>query len=125
MILVYVDDILLIGISEVLLHNVKQYLDRLFTIKDLGPATYFLGPELACSPHGLLITQRKYLQDILVDVSMVDAKPTSTPFPPGIKLTDNVGSLLLALDKLRRLVGRLLYLGFTRPDISFSIQQLS
>ncbi|KAL0325416.1 UNVERIFIED_CONTAM: Retrovirus-related Pol polyprotein from transposon RE1 [Sesamum radiatum] len=62
--LVYVDDILVTGTSEVHLHNVKQYLDRLFSIKDLGPAKYFLGLELARSPHGLLITQRKYLQDI-------------------------------------------------------------
>ncbi|KAL0296149.1 UNVERIFIED_CONTAM: Retrovirus-related Pol polyprotein from transposon RE2 [Sesamum radiatum] len=123
--LVYVDDILLTGISEVHLHNIKQYLDRLFTIKDLGPAKYFLGLELGRSPHGLLITQRKYLQDILVDVSMVDAQPTSTPFPLGIKLTGDAGSLLPAPDKFHRLVGHLLYLGFTRPDISFSIQQLS
>ncbi|KAK4400316.1 Retrovirus-related Pol polyprotein from transposon RE1 [Sesamum angolense] len=110
---------------EVHLHNVKQYLDRLFTIKDLGPTKYFLGLELARSPHALLITQRKYLQDILVNVSMVDAKPTYTPFPPGFKLTDDAGSLLPAPDKFRRLVGYLLYLSFTRPDISFSIQQLS
>ncbi|KAK4397512.1 hypothetical protein Sango_1587800 [Sesamum angolense] len=54
---------------------------------------------------------------------MVDAKPISTPFPPGI--TVDTGSLLPALDKFCRLVGRLLYLVFTRPYISFSIQQLS
>ncbi|KAL0364081.1 UNVERIFIED_CONTAM: Retrovirus-related Pol polyprotein from transposon RE2 [Sesamum angustifolium] len=123
--LVYVDDIILTGTSEVHLRNAKQYMDRLFTIKDLGPTKYFLGLELTHSPHGLLITQRKYLQDILVDVSMIDAKPTSTPFPPSIKLTDDAGSLLPAPDKFHRLVGRLLYLGFTRPDISFSVQQLS
>ncbi|KAL0358031.1 UNVERIFIED_CONTAM: Retrovirus-related Pol polyprotein from transposon TNT 1-94 [Sesamum calycinum] len=97
----------------------------LFLKHDSGPAKYFLGLELAGSPHGLLITQRKYLQDILVDVSMMDAKPTSTPFPPSIKLTDDAGSLLPAPDKFRRLVGRLLYLGFTRPDISFSLKSTS
>ncbi|KAL0404230.1 UNVERIFIED_CONTAM: Retrovirus-related Pol polyprotein from transposon TNT 1-94 [Sesamum radiatum] len=119
--LVYVDDILLIGTSENHLHAIKQYLDRLFTIKDLGPAKYFLGLELARSPHGLLITQCKYLQDILVDVSMVNAKPASTPFPLGIKLTEDVGDLLPAPDKYHRIVGRSLYLGFTH----FFVQQLS
>ncbi|KAL0331785.1 UNVERIFIED_CONTAM: Retrovirus-related Pol polyprotein from transposon TNT 1-94 [Sesamum angustifolium] len=72
--LVYMDDILLTSTSESSLHNVKQYLDGLFTIKDLGSAKYFLGLELARSSHGLLVTQHKYLQDILSDTSMLNAK---------------------------------------------------
>ncbi|KAK4411317.1 Retrovirus-related Pol polyprotein from transposon RE2 [Sesamum angolense] len=123
--LVYVDDILLTGASEDNLTAVKEYLDRLFTIKDLGTAKYFLGLELTRSSHGLHVTQHKYLQDILLDASMTDAKPASTPFPPGLKLTLDGGSLLPSPDRYRRLVGRLLYLGFTRPDISFPVQQLS
>ncbi|KAK4399244.1 Retrovirus-related Pol polyprotein from transposon RE2 [Sesamum angolense] len=83
------------------------------------------GLELTRSSHGLHVTQHKYLQDILLDASMTDAKPASTPFPPGLKLTLDGGSLLPSPDRYRRLVGRLLYLGFTRPDISFPVQQLS
>ncbi|KAL0399261.1 UNVERIFIED_CONTAM: Retrovirus-related Pol polyprotein from transposon RE1 [Sesamum radiatum] len=123
--LVYVDDIILTGASECQLTAVKDYLDRLFTIKDLGPAKYFLGLELTRSTHGLHVSQRKYLQDILLDASMTEAKPASTPFPPGLRLTLEGGSLLPSPDRYRRLVGRLLYLGFTRPDISFPVQQLS
>ncbi|KAL0395169.1 UNVERIFIED_CONTAM: Retrovirus-related Pol polyprotein from transposon RE1 [Sesamum latifolium] len=122
--LVYVDDILLTGTSEDSLRAVKQYLDSLFTIKDLGNAKYFLGLELARSDHGLHITQHKYLQDILVDTAMENAKPASTPFSSGLQLTSDVGSPLLLPDKYRRLAGRLLYLGFTRLDISFHVQQL-
>ncbi|KAK4410094.1 Retrovirus-related Pol polyprotein from transposon RE2 [Sesamum angolense] len=123
--LVYVDDILLIGTLESSLHNVKQYLDGLFTIKDLGSAKYFLGLELARSSHGLLVTQHKYLQDILSDTSMLNAKVASTPFPSGLHLTHDEGALLQFPDRYRRLVGRLLYLGFTRSDLSFPVQQLS
>ncbi|KAL0337523.1 UNVERIFIED_CONTAM: Retrovirus-related Pol polyprotein from transposon RE1 [Sesamum calycinum] len=97
--LVYVDDLLLTGASE--------------------------GLELTRSSHGLHVTQHKYLLDILLDASMTDAKPASIPFPPGFKLTLDGGSLLPSPDRYRRLVGRLLYLGFTRPDISFPVQQLS
>ncbi|KAK4393893.1 Retrovirus-related Pol polyprotein from transposon RE1 [Sesamum angolense] len=79
--LVYVDDILLTGNSESALHAVRDYLDDLFTIKDLGQAKYFLGLELARSSHGLQVSQHKYLQDILADTSMLAAKPASTPFP--------------------------------------------
>ncbi|KAL2245889.1 UNVERIFIED_CONTAM: hypothetical protein Sindi_2857100, partial [Sesamum indicum] len=53
------------------------------------------------------------------------AKVASTPFPSGLKLTADFGSLYSSPDSYRRLVGRLLYLSFTRPDISHSVQQLS
>ncbi|KAL0290519.1 UNVERIFIED_CONTAM: hypothetical protein Sangu_2570400 [Sesamum angustifolium] len=58
--------------------EVKAYLDRLFTIKDLGFAKYFHGLQLARSSDGLLITQTNYLTDILKDANLIDAKP----FPP-------------------------------------------
>ncbi|KAL2251868.1 uncharacterized protein LOC110012820 [Sesamum indicum] len=123
--LVYVDDILLTEFSEVALHSVKTYLDQLFTIKDLRPAKYFLGLELARSSHGIHVTQHKYLQDILADTSMLEGKPSPTPLPSGLKLVCDDGSLLPDPGVYRRLVGCLLYLGFTRPDISFFVQQLS
>ncbi|KAL0410029.1 UNVERIFIED_CONTAM: Retrovirus-related Pol polyprotein from transposon RE2 [Sesamum latifolium] len=123
--LVYVDDILLTGNSEDEIIAVKSYLHSLFTIKDLGSAKYFLGLELARSAHGLLVTQQKYLTDILRDVNLLDAKVTSTPLPPGLHLTADNGSILPDSGPYRWLVGRLLYLGFTRPDISFAVQQLS
>ncbi|KAL2240897.1 UNVERIFIED_CONTAM: Retrovirus-related Pol polyprotein from transposon RE1 [Sesamum indicum] len=91
--LVYVDDILLTGSSSSILDSVKSYLDRLFTIKDLGSAKYFVGLELARSSHGLH-TESKYLQDILADTSMLDAKPAYTPLPLGLKLVLDDGSSL-------------------------------
>ncbi|KAL2235925.1 UNVERIFIED_CONTAM: Retrovirus-related Pol polyprotein from transposon RE2 [Sesamum indicum] len=56
---------------------------------------------------------------------MLDAKLTSTPLPLRLKLVLDDGSLLPDPDRFRRLVSRLLYLWFTRPDISFNVQQLS
>ncbi|KAK6121535.1 hypothetical protein DH2020_044726 [Rehmannia glutinosa] len=47
------------------------------------------------------------------------------PLPAGVKLLANSGPLLTDPEKYRRLVGRLLYLNFTRPDITYSVQQLS
>ncbi|KAL0383067.1 UNVERIFIED_CONTAM: Retrovirus-related Pol polyprotein from transposon RE2 [Sesamum calycinum] len=119
--LVYVDDILLTGSSTTDIDAVKTYLDQLFTIKDLGPAKYFLGLQLARFDHGLLVTQTKYLTDILEDANMMDAEPASTPLPSGFKFHDD-GSLLPSPNNYRRLVGCLLYLGFSHPDISFAVQ---
>ncbi|KAL0391906.1 UNVERIFIED_CONTAM: Retrovirus-related Pol polyprotein from transposon RE1 [Sesamum radiatum] len=123
--LVYVDDILITGPSLSYIQEIKTYLNRLFTIKDLGFAKYFLGLELSRSPHGTYVNQAKYLHDILVDCKMLDARATATPLPPGIKFDNSTGALLSSPDRYRRIVGRLLYLGFSRPDISFAVQQLS
>ncbi|KAL0427143.1 UNVERIFIED_CONTAM: Copia protein [Sesamum latifolium] len=76
------------------------------------------------SPVAKTVTT-KYLHDILVDCYMTKAKPTATPLPPGIKFEADVGHLLPHSDCYRHLVGRLLYLGVSHPDISFAIQQLS
>ncbi|KAL0378846.1 UNVERIFIED_CONTAM: hypothetical protein Sradi_3190100 [Sesamum radiatum] len=123
--LVYVDDILIAGPSMPDIQSVKSYLHNLFTIKDIGDARYFLGLEIARNSTGIYLAQTKYTQDIIKDIGLQHAKMVSTPFPQGLKLSSDSGSLLQQPDSYRRLVGRLLYLGFTRPDISHSVQQLS
>ncbi|KAL2253231.1 UNVERIFIED_CONTAM: Retrovirus-related Pol polyprotein from transposon RE2 [Sesamum indicum] len=123
--LVYVDDVLLMAPSLDLISQVKVYLDGLFSIKDLGCARYFLGLQIARSAAGTSITQSKYIHDIIRDCGLQSAKPVATPLPSGIKLHSTSGAPLADPERYRRLVGRLLYLCFTRPDISHSVQQLS
>ncbi|KAL0430697.1 UNVERIFIED_CONTAM: Retrovirus-related Pol polyprotein from transposon RE2 [Sesamum radiatum] len=123
--LVYVDDVLVVSPSLNLITAIKQYLDELFTIKDLGVARYFLGLQIARSTAGLSLTQSKYIHDILSDTGLLDAKSVTTPLPQGVKLCAESGSFLPDPEPYRRLIDRLLYLGFTRPDISYGIQQLS
>ncbi|KAL0424094.1 UNVERIFIED_CONTAM: Retrovirus-related Pol polyprotein from transposon RE1 [Sesamum radiatum] len=123
--LVYVDDILLTGSSLEEIQAVKCYLHDLFTIKDIGEARYFLGLEIARNSKGSYVAQTKYILDIVKDTGLLEAKAASTPLPQGLKLTSDCVALLQNPDSYRRLVGRLLYLRFTRPDISHSVQQLS
>ncbi|KAL2239212.1 UNVERIFIED_CONTAM: Retrovirus-related Pol polyprotein from transposon RE2 [Sesamum indicum] len=123
--LVYVDDILLTGPSISTIQDVKTYLHNLFTIKDIGDARYFLGLEIARCSDGLYISQTKYVMDIIRDTGLCQSRPASTPFPQGLRLQSTSDDPLPKPDSYRRLVGRLLYLGFTRPDISHSVQQLS
>ncbi|XP_020549893.1 uncharacterized protein LOC110012101 [Sesamum indicum] len=104
--LIYVDDILLTGDSTAEIAALKDYLHSLFTIKNLGYAKYFLGLEFARSSHGLLVTQHKYLTDIIADAHLQDAKIASTPLPSDFNLTDDAGSLLSDPSLYRRLVGR-------------------
>ncbi|KAL0344222.1 UNVERIFIED_CONTAM: Retrovirus-related Pol polyprotein from transposon RE2 [Sesamum angustifolium] len=124
-ILVYVDDLLLTGCSESLINEVKVYLDDAFTIKDLGYAKYFLGLEIARSSAGTSVTQHKYVRDIITDAGLENCRPVSTPLLVGLNLTSHAQPALADPEPYRRLVGRLFYLGFTRPDISYGAQQLS
>ncbi|KAL0444634.1 UNVERIFIED_CONTAM: Retrovirus-related Pol polyprotein from transposon RE1 [Sesamum latifolium] len=71
------------------------------------------------------VTQRKYINDIITGTRMIDAHPVLAPLPQGVKFSSERGSPLSDPKKYRRLIGRLLYLGFTRPDFSFAVQQLS
>ncbi|KAL2232051.1 UNVERIFIED_CONTAM: Retrovirus-related Pol polyprotein from transposon RE1, partial [Sesamum indicum] len=123
--LVYVDDVILMAPSLDLISQVKVYLDGLFSIKDLGCARCFLSLQIARSAAGTSITQSKYIHDIIRDCGLQSAKLVATPLPSGIKLHSAFGAPLADPERYRRLVGCLLYLCFTRPDISHSAQQLS
>ncbi|MCH79973.1 retrovirus-related Pol polyprotein from transposon TNT 1-94 [Trifolium medium] len=123
--LVYVDDIVLTGNSIEEIRNVKSFLDTKFRIKDLGQLRYFLGLEIARSTSGIFLNQRKYVLELLEDTGFLGAKPISTPFDPSTKLSSTDGVPLDDPSSFRRLIGRLLYLTNTRPDISFSVQHLS
>ncbi|KAL0292174.1 UNVERIFIED_CONTAM: hypothetical protein Scaly_2601000 [Sesamum calycinum] len=107
------------------IQTVKDYLHSLFTIKDIGDARYFLGLEIARSSIGIYVAQTKYAMDIVRDTGLTNEKFTSTPLPLGLKLTADCGALLVNSDSYRRLIGQLLYLAFTHPDISHPVQQLS
>ncbi|KAK4406633.1 Retrovirus-related Pol polyprotein from transposon RE1 [Sesamum angolense] len=120
--LIYVDDVLITSPSVSLLTDVKSYLDGLFTIKDLGVARYFIGLQIARSPTGTSVIQTKYINDIVRDTGLMHAKSVTTPFPQHIKLSTTGGAVLSDPEPYRRLVGRLLYLGFTRPDFSYGVQ---
>ncbi|GAU30132.1 hypothetical protein TSUD_360250 [Trifolium subterraneum] len=124
-ILVYVDDLVLGGTDIAEIHHLKALLDAKFSIKDLGSLKYFLGFEVARSTTGISLCQRKYTLDLLQDSGLLAAKPTSTPMQPQLQLHKSSGALISAPTTYRRLIGRLLYLTHTRPEISYAVSKLS
>lgn len=78
-VLVYVDDLIICGNDQDSIQCFKDYLRRCFHMKDLGKLKYFLGVEVARSPKGVFLCQRKYALDIISEVGLLGAKPASTP----------------------------------------------
>ena len=124
-ILIYVDDLLITGNSLSDIQNIKTILNDTFTIKDLGDARFFLGMELTRFTHGIFLFQKKYALELLQDTGLTTAKPVSCPLDPAVKLQKLGSDLFHDPTAYRRLIGRLVYLTNTRPDISFSVGLLS
>ncbi|XP_019057753.1 PREDICTED: uncharacterized protein LOC109116558 [Tarenaya hassleriana] len=103
----------------------KEYLGRYFHMKDLGPLKYFLGIEVARGPLGISMCQRKYVLDILNETGLLGAKPVSFPLDQNHRLAISTSEILSDPEPYRRLVGHLIYLLATRPDITYSVHILS
>lgn len=119
------DDLIIAGNCLNSIQHLKQVLDDTFRIKDLGCLKYFLGVEACRTSEGLNICQRKYALDILKEAGFTECKPVATPIVLGQKLTHADGEPLSDVGMYRRLVGRLLYLTATRPDLAYAVQQLN
>lgn len=104
-----------------LITKLKHSLHTAFTIKDLGHAKFFLGLEIARSNEGVSVTQKKYINDIIFYTGLIQAKGVPTPLPPGLQLQEDDGDLLEDPSQYRRVIGRLLYLIFSHPDIMYSV----
>ena len=94
-------------------------------MKDLGSLKYFLGIEVLRSKKGIFIIQRNYILDLLVETGMLDCKPVDTPIATNHGLQIVEGEKPTDHDSYGRLVGKLIYLSHTRPDIAYVVGVVS
>lgn len=87
LVLIYVDDILISGNCQVAINELKIMLSAHFSMKDLGPASYFLGLEIDRSDAGIFVSQKKYTMDLLKEFGMMKAVPLKLPMDAYISLT--------------------------------------
>ncbi|XP_071733855.1 uncharacterized mitochondrial protein AtMg00810-like [Rutidosis leptorrhynchoides] len=93
-------------------------------MKDLGPLNSFLGISISRTPQGLFLTQKAYAQDIIARAGMVFCNPCATPVDTLGKQSANLGDPYSKPTLYRSLASALQYLTFTRPDISYAVQQI-
>ncbi|GJV85448.1 ribonuclease H-like domain-containing protein, partial [Tanacetum coccineum] len=121
--LLYVDDIVLTASSDRLLQQIIASLHREFSMTDLGALNYFLGISVTRDSSGMFLSQRKYAMEILERAHMVGCNSSRTPVDTESKLGDG-GTSVVDPTLYRSLAGSLQYLTFTRPDITYAVQQV-
>lgn len=124
-VLIYVDDLLITGNNNYIAQKFKDYLGRCFSMKDLGRVKYFLGIEVSRRPEGIFLSQRKYALDIIAETGNLCSKPAATPLEQHHQLATVDSPFLLDPKKYRRLLGRLIYLLNTRPELCYGVHVLS
>ena len=123
--LVYVDDILLASDNKQAVDELKVLLDQQFKLKYFCDLKFFLGLEVVRAASGISLCQRKYILDLLKEAGIMGCKLAKTLMDPNAKLSKYEGKTLQDPSSYRRLIGRLLYLTITRPDITFAVNRLS
>ncbi|GKB13316.1 putative RNA-directed DNA polymerase [Tanacetum coccineum] len=126
--LVYVDDIIITGNNIAEIENFKVFLKSKFMIKDLGKLKYFLRIEVVDTDKGICLNQRKYVLDLLSEYGMVACKPVDTHLLSKLVISNEATTcdpILENITDYQKLMGKLIYLTNTRPDISYVVHCLS
>uniref|UniRef100_A0A2N9HZ71 CCHC-type domain-containing protein n=2 Tax=Fagus sylvatica TaxID=28930 RepID=A0A2N9HZ71_FAGSY len=125
LLLLYVDDMIITGDDHSGISDFKLFLHQQFEMKDLGHLSYFLGLEVSSDSTGYYLSQAKYASDLLSRAGLTDTKVVSTPLEMNARLTPLDGTPLSDATLYRQLVGSLVYLTVTRPDIAHAVHLVS
>ncbi|CAJ2655214.1 unnamed protein product [Trifolium pratense] len=117
----YVDDLICTGNDLHMIQAFKESMKKRFAMTDLGKMKYFLGVEVIQSKEGIFINQHKYAVEILKRFGMEHCNEVCSPIVPGSKLVKNENESAADAREYKQMVGSLMYLLATRPDLAFSV----
>ena len=121
LLLLYVDDMIITGDDLSGIQELKNFLSQQFEMKDLGHLSYLLGLEITHSTYDLYITQAKYAFELLSRAGLTNSKTVDTLVELNVPLTPLGGKPLSNPSLYKRLVGSLVYLTVTHPNISYVV----
>ncbi len=124
-IVIYVDDLIIIGDSDEDTSDLKKLLKQEFEMKDLGELRYFFNIEVIQSPKRIWLLQRQYALNKLFEYGMTGCKPISIPLEQNVKLSADKGNLVEDITMYRRIVGSFVYMTIARPDLSYAVGVVS
>lgn len=108
-----------------IIYNPLRELKKCFDMTDLGLLHYYLGIEVIQNPKFIFYFSKKNIGELLCKFGMKDCNFVSTPMEQNLKISSNEGNIFEDPTKYRKLVGSLIYLFTTHPDITFAIGILS
>ncbi|WVZ76409.1 hypothetical protein U9M48_024386 [Paspalum notatum var. saurae] len=117
---IYVDDIIFVGSSHALVSSFAEQMSREFEMSLMGELQFFLGLQIKQGLEGTFVHQAKYTRDILKKFEMGDSKPMTTPMSTNTVLDADEDGEAVDQKEFRGMIGSLLYLTVTRPDIQFA-----
>jgi hypothetical protein len=125
LLILYVDDVFITGSDATLVAIVKTTLQQLFRMVDLGPIEKYLGVEFVPCSEGIFMHQSQYSTALFSEFGMQDCRPSPVPLPEGRTLVSETGTASVDPTRYRQIVGKLLYLTNTRPDLAYSVNLIS
>ncbi|KAI3735800.1 hypothetical protein L6452_15315 [Arctium lappa] len=117
---IYVDDIIFGSTNTKYCKNFANLMVSRFQMNLMGEMNFFLGLQVKQFSTGIFINQSKYIREILRKFQMENTKPIGTPMAPGTKIGTNPSGKAVDIRTYRGMIGSLMYLTSSRPDIMFS-----
>ncbi|GAU23238.1 hypothetical protein TSUD_172660 [Trifolium subterraneum] len=121
----YVDDIIFTGNDNQLLKQFKESMMTTFDMTDLGKMRHFLGIGVIQNEPGIFICQKRYAKEILERFNMDKSNEVCSPSVTGTKLSKHHKGEEVNPTQFKQIVGSLMYLTATRPDIMFAVNLIA
>jgi hypothetical protein len=118
---IYVDDIIFDRSSHVLVSRFQKMMENKFQMSMMGELTFFLGIQVKKMKQGTFVHQVRYTKDLMKKFNMAKLKHVSTPMSMTTVLDPDENGELLDQRQYKSMIGSLLYLTATRPDIQFVV----
>ena len=118
---VYVDDIIFESTKDELAHSFSKLMQAKFKISMIGELTHFLELQIRQQDSGIFISQSKYAKNLVKKFGLESASSVRTPISPNVKLIVDLLGKSVNSSLYRNMIGSLLYLTTSRPDISYSV----